>query len=511
MSFKPSKILTTATVLVAVAGLFAAASAQRSIRMPGGWPNEVVLGLADDAKNEASLLLPAAKGVRGYYHYTYVNTAYESIDARLADIKQFVKDGQRLGLSNGFILQFFKAETNVDKLIAAMNDPKLMQDYFKAIKKMGEVLWDAIAMNTVVVVEPGVWATLLQARFHFANRASERGKSYSEILQFPALVRNADLKLGPEFDYLDMYSNTVSDWARAVMVTIRRFMPSPLIALHANSWSVYARGCSAGSAVEDINEQIFKGGFDFQGEGNLVNWSESDVRLSAMANVRFFREIFGWDYQQGAPRFASSYWPDMIAVDKYSYDAGYVKAGYPGAPNGKTMPGSGKDLFFWNQTQMDQWLDWSRTISQGLQLPLLALRIPAGNGSLPDKRYQYKDTFADWLFSSANWKGKYKWSADNWDRFKAAGFIGLWVGRDGWPAYGTHYGPMEYDVFSKAPVKSNGDGGWLISSFAAKDRSQTNIKVEFDEGQFSRYNGFCQLKEEVEAPEEANPTAGMKL
>ncbi len=511
MSFKPSKLLTTATVLVAVAGLFAAASAQRSIRMPGGWPNEVVLGLADDAKNEASLLLPAAKGVRGYYHYTYVNTAYESIDARLADIKQFVKDGQRLGLSNGFILQFFKAETNVDKLIAAMNDPKLMQDYFKAIKKMGEVLWDANAMNTVVVVEPGVWATLLQARFHFANRASERGKSYSEILQFPALVRNADLKLGPEFDYLDMYSNTVSDWARAVMVTIRRFMPSPLIALHANSWSVYARGCSAGSAVEDINEQIFKGGFDFQGEGNLVNWSESDVRLSAMANVRFFREIFGWDYQQGAPRFASSYWPDMIAVDKYSYDAGYVKAGYPGAPNGKAMPGSGKDLFFWNQTQMDQWLDWSRTISQGLQLPLLALRIPAGNGSLPDKRYQYKDTFADWLFSSANWKGKYKWSADNWDRFKAAGFIGLWVGRDGWPAYGTHYGPMEYDVFSKAPVKSNGDGGWLISSFAAKDRSQTNIKVEFDEGQFSRYNGFCQLKEEVEAPEEANPTAGMKL
>ena len=511
MSFKPSKLLTTATVLVAVAGLFAAASAQRSIRMPGGWPNEVVLGLADDAKNEASLLLPAAKGVRGYYHYTYVNTAYESIDARLADIKQFVKDGQRLGLSNGFILQFFKAETNVDKLIAAMNDPKLMQDYFKAIKKMGEVLWDANAMNTVVVVEPGVWATLLQARFHFANRASERGKSYSEILQFPALVRNADLKLGPEFDYLDMYSNTVSDWARAVMVTIRRFMPSPLIALHANSWSVYARGCSAGSAVEDINEQIFKGGFDFQGEGNLVNWSESDVRLSAMANVRFFREIFGWDYQQGAPRFASSYWPDMIAVDKYSYDAGYVKAGYPGAPNGKTMPGSGKDLFFWNQTQMDQWLDWSRTISQGLQLPLLALRIPAGNGSLPDKRYQYKDTFADWLFSSSNWKGKYKWSADNWDRFKAAGFIGLWVGRDGWPAYGTHYGPMEYDVFSKAPVKSNGDGGWLISSFAAKDRSQTNIKVEFDEGQFSRYNGFCQLKEEVEAPEEANPTAGMKL
>ena len=511
MSFKPSKLLTTATVLVAVAGLFAAASAQRSIRMPGGWPNEVVLGLADDAKNEASLLLPAAKGVRGYYHYTYVNTAYESIDARLADIKQFVKDGQRLGLSNGFILQFFKAETNVDKLIAAMNDPKLMQDYFKAIKKMGEVLWDANAMNTVVVVEPGVWATLLQARFHFANRASERGKSYSEILQFPALVRNADLKLGPEFDYLDMYSNTVSDWARAVMVTIRRFMPSPLIALHANSWSVYARGCSAGSAVEDINEQIFKGGFDFQGEGNLVNWSESDVRLSAMANVRFFREIFGWDYQQGAPRFASSYWPDMIAVDKYSYDAGYVKAGYPGAPNGKTMPGSGKDLFFWNQTQMDQWLDWSRTISQGLQLPLLALRIPAGNGSLPDKRYQYKDTFADWLFSSANWKGKYKWSADNWDRFKAAGFIGLWVGRDGWPAYGTHYGPMEYDVFSKAPDTSNGDGGWLISSFAAKDRSQTNIKVEFDEGQFSRYNGFCQLKEEVEAPEEANPTAGMKL
>ena len=74
-----------------------------------------------------------------------------------------------------------------------------------------------------------------------------------------------------------------------------------------------------------------------------------------------------------------------------------------------------------------------------------------------------------------------------------------------------NYGPMEYDVFSKAPVKSNGDGGWLISSFAAKDRSQTNIKVEFDEGQFSRYNGFCQLKEEVEAPEEANPTAGMKL
>ena len=505
-----SKLFSRIAICVAVLGVVATVGAQRSIRMPSGWPNEVVLGLADDAKNEASLLLPAAKGVRGYYHYTYVNTAYESIDARLADIRKFVDDGQRLGLSNGFILQFFKAETNIDKLIASMNDTALVRDYFRAIKKMGEALWEANAMNTVVVVEPGVWATLLQARFHFANRASASGKSYGEILKFPALVRNADLKLGPEFDYLDMYSNPVSDWARAVMVTIRRFMPSPLIALHANSWSVYARGCSAGSAVEDINEQIFKGGFDFQGEGNLVNWTESDVRLSAMANVRFFREIFGWDYSQGVPLFASSYWPDMIAVDKYSYDAGYAKAGYPGAADGKNMPGSGKDIFFWNQSQFDQWLDWSRTISQGLQLPLLALRMPVGNGSLPNKRYQYQDTFADWLFSSKNWKGKYKWNDDNWDRFKAAGFIGLWVGRDGWPAYGTHYGPMEYDVFAKAPVKSDGDKGWFVSTFAGKDRSQKNIKVEFDEMLFGRFTGFCQLKEEVEGFE-ANPTSDMKL
>ena len=121
------------------------------VQMVGGFVEEqqvAVLGLADDAKNEASLLLPAAKGVRGYYHYTYVNTAYESIDARLADIRKFVDDGQRLGLSNGFILQFFKAETNIDKLIASMNDTARVRDYFRAIKKMGEVLWDANAMNT---------------------------------------------------------------------------------------------------------------------------------------------------------------------------------------------------------------------------------------------------------------------------------------------------------------------------------------------------------------------------
>lgn len=494
-AYHPSKMLIALLVL----GLVATASAQRSIRMPSGWPSEVVLGLADDGENDASLKLPATKGIKNYYHYTYINTAYEPLETRLADIREFILNGQKKGLSNGFILEFFKAETSVDKLIASMSDTALVRDYFKALKTLGELLWDVNAMNTVMVVEPGVWATLLQARFHFAERiCTLTDKPYKEILYFPALVRNKDLKLGPEFDYLDMYSNTITDWARAVMVTIRRFMPSPLIALHANSWSVYARGCSEGAAVSEINDQIFKGSFDFQGKGNLVNWASEDVRLSAMANIRFYRDLFGWDYTQGVPRFASSYWPDMIGVDKYIYDAGYVKAGYPGHPNGKSMPGSGTDIFFWDQHQLDLWLEWSRTLSQGLQLPLLAMRIPVGNGTLTNKQYQCQDTFADWLFSSNNWKKSYKWEKDNWDRFKKAGFIGLWIGRDGWPAYGTHYGAMEYDVYLKQPVKNSGDGGWFIKTFAAKDRTQGNLKVDFDEGIFSRYSGYCQLREEVE-------------
>jgi len=298
-----------------------------------------------------------------------------------------------------------------------------------------------------------------------------------------------------------------------MVLAAKRAFPSATIFAHTSTWAVYANGCAGSGATDNLTSKNL---LDFKSVKSMVNWSPEDIELSAMANVRFYRELFGWDWND--EEHVNDYngglmWPHGFAVEKYGYDAGMVEASnhytiQTTDPNG--MPGAGTRAYYWNQNQMDNWLRWCSVLSQGSKLPLLAYGIPLGNGSLTNQPLSWKDTFVDWLFNSPHWGDTYTWNPDNWERFKQAGFIGIWAGRGGWPATGTHWASRAVSAgdgsgcfatingqYIDCPANTPGDNGYFFSQFRSRDLTFTPIPITFDEENFAKFSGFCTGRSEA--------------
>ena len=126
----------------------------------------------------------------------------------------------------------------------------------------------------------------------------------------------------------------------------------------------------------------------------MVTWDPADVELAALSNVKFMRELYGWDPVNNTPALAGLDWPHAIAVEKgnslASRDAGLVQFG-PTQFDGSAQlypadrPAAGTTALYWDQGKNDKWLNWAKNISHGIKLPLIALTNPCRQWVLSPK------------------------------------------------------------------------------------------------------------------------------
>ena len=533
--------------------LFSSVSAQE-ISLPSNWPgDEMVFGYAFGVLEDAvrGVKAPADELTRNLYAYphrnvsmqlnmqgeidttTAVNAIWELASTWIPQIRGWDGHENERHTGIGVTMSVFSAEIGDPeadvrdervRILRKMNDAATVARWFSWIETIQSKInfytdRDTLS-NPVVILEPNVWGTILQARFHFedepCNSSWCAGKTWGEVLDFHVPLNeglsaaNSPIASEVAADSA-LYPQTVAGLARAMVLAARRAMPKANIFSHVSTWAVYADGCTNGGKPENLTNDNLRA---FKSTGSMVNWPKGYVNLSAMANVRFYRELYGWNAETGG-HLDDAVWPDGFAVEKYTYDAGMVQdtagSGHYRAQSAYPMPGANTTAFFWNQDQMDRWILWMTTLSQGSRMPLLAYGVPLGNGSLPDKPFAWKDTFVDWLFSTSNWGDRYVWDPDNWTKFKNAGFIGIFAARAGWPATGTHWGPRVQrssdgtgcnstvrGVTINCPDTTDGDNYFFITQFKGHDRSLTPIPVTFNETSFDRYSGFCQAPPEEE-------------
>lgn len=541
----------------------------QTIQAPAGFSpdNNLMLGLSNDLVNSQSLA-SAQKQFPVMNHFRVI-TSRDSLNQDLTKILSGFAQQSDANLRPSFILSFFDDTTrDVNVLLNQMNDPVVMRTIFQKIKEFGDELTyvsqdQQKPFTTTVFVEPNVWARILQARFHFENDPIPRQPdlTFGNVIYAGALVKANSLGLGPEFQFLDLYDNNVGDLGRALIHAVKNFFPSAttlpagqqtFVGIPLNFWAAYAKGCGKAGAIKEINEKVRNNPLITQGEEGIQTWDPEDIKIAAYANVHFFRKVFD-STQSGAARIGA---PALAKPDFYGMQRSPVDAGFtlfldslnpaiemingPTAQGGlgwkdknqagstkENFPAHGKPSFYWNQAQWDKWLSFSEIFAQGMKTPLIALRMPVGHLGLSNKIFAWEDTFYDWLFSNPSTKGNLclsadgltrqgecAWAPDNFKRFKDAGFVGVWAGRDGWPDLTTHYGTMQKNYFmgatdasllqnnryfknletmglADANLSLAGDGGLFVNSLASQVRTLAPVTVKFNEGDLNKYAGNC--------------------
>jgi hypothetical protein len=534
--------------------LFTAGFAAEEIKLPANWGSKFLLGVSNDQANATSLKTPQTEGVGAFYHYRNVSAREVKFDASgnvdteaglILQIKNsFIASGDEAGATPSLMLEYFSGTgvtPDKEELLKKFNNRDTVKAYFKIIKALGNELKSKSKM--VVIVEPDTWSTIMQAKFHFFDSThSEYGKQYKNILDFPARVKQGELGLGAGFEYLNDYPNTVAGLANALVRAVRVEFNNPNVGMTISTWAAFAKGCSKNADINELNNGIFNGSIRVKGVDGIQTWADEDIKISAFSNVHFYREMFDELNVSDAIKAQSK--PDFFGINKSPLDAGYVKyygdydalidevavkRGTQGKKSNE-IEGSGSDIFYWNQEGYDKWLDFAEYFSHGIQLPLVAIKMPVGHLGLKNQAFEYEDTFSNWLFNkngksvegSVNSGSEFVWKANNFERFKKAGFIGLWIGRDGWPAYGTQYGQIEGDVFTSSQLdeagnndtefgnayeyrnyfkkngnvyipQNTGDAGWFINNFKNQNREISAIPVTFDQAEFEATTGACSV------------------
>lgn len=491
------------------------------ITVPKNWPSqEMQMGLVWSQVYDQEAIDEHVDELSQFYKYRYFDLTWMTEATALNAIREMIQSPDTVMSHPGVIFNVMEASTlsgqeRVDDLLTKMNDSTHVASFFNHLKSLADILSQKPNAHPTIILNPQLWNTLVQAQVHFPDLIhtplvdlgrSEAQSQYKYLLDFPAKV-NYDELLGvdPVFEpILQNYPSTVKGLARAMVAAAKSVVSQANISIGVDYAALNTVACGSQGSHSPNGLALADGTLDSQGAYNLVTQSQSDIEQTSLAFVQFFRELYGWGNE-----YHEDNWPDMFSVERGGLDAGLVNHGpdqttSSGPAYHQDKVGAGTDVFFWDQIKMDKWVSWAKMLSHGTQTPLLALNIPLGNGlNTANEVFDYQDTFMDWLHgdgSPGNWAQQTLpstgvtpyWDADNFQDFKQAGFVGLFVGAVGWPAVGTHYGAKSQSIGTGGPSGSmTGDQGFAINSFEAQDRSLSPISVDFDENKLSVFLGIC--------------------
>ncbi|KMQ50747.1 hypothetical protein CHISP_2270 [Chitinispirillum alkaliphilum] len=415
--------------------------------IPQGW-GDFRIGLVSDGDLVTNERLRAATqdlGIQIAYRYRYINEGVNPAGNACQWV--FPKPGngvnyskvsyEQTGTQASYVIYVLQEEGGRTKLLENISDPIKMRQFLHTLRIVGE---NAAGYGATIIVEPDTWGYLLQERF---GSEVDHSKEWDPH-KIPAVINNIpdstfiDTTIIPNWltgihdtiidtvhldhSYLSDLPNNMAGLGRAMIRTLRRYAPDSYIGFLASHWSV--------------NLNLDNNGWSDRG---LV-WSTPELRdTSAKINIEFFRKFY-WGADEYSPKQPGDD-PDFIGMEKNGWCAGLWQS-FDGRTN-----------WFWDDTHMENYLQWVKQIAQGLDLPVVGWQISIGNmgnnntANSEQMANSYQDTFFPYFFS-------------NVDKFLDAGFIGFLVGK-GLPQ------ATDYTL----PSENIGEGGWFF-----------NQLIEFDKG-----------------------------
>jgi chitinase/chitodextrinase len=375
--------------------------------VPAGW-GDFQMGLVSDNTNIINVRMKKAlqENVKLNYRYAYVNNGVDPSSNALSWLfnqwgTDYSRNSQEMGLRPAYVIYMLQEEGGAAALKNNIRNADFMRKYFSSIRTVAE---KSNGYKAIFVIEPDTWG-------YFLQNALEQGTT-SDPRQVPATVSN----LGAGYEHLAGLPNTLSGVAQGIIRTLRRYAPDSYNGLLMSFWSVNGNGVT-GPPVAD-------------GAKGMVYWNQGDVTYSAQRNVEFANQLLPATGDRG----------DFIGVEKNGWSAG------------NWLVKQNRNDYYWNDTQNAKWVSWSKTLSQGVNLPLLGWQISIGHMGLPNTVNRYEDTFMPYFFTHKQ-------------EFFDAGFIGFLAGK----------GLADCTDFTNLngnSLESNGnagDNGWFFEQLKAFD------------------------------------------
>jgi chitinase len=383
------------------------ASMQAAATVPAGW-GDFQVGLVSDNTNIINVRMKKAlqENVKLNYRYAYINNGVDPSSNALSWLfnqwgTDYSRNSQEMGLRPAYVIYMLQEEGGAAALKNNIRNADFMRKYFTSIRTVAE---KSNGYKAIFVIEPDTWG-------YFLQNALEQG-TVSDPRQVPATVSN----LGAGYEHLNGLPNTLSGVAQGIIRTLRLYAPDSYSGLLMSFWSVNGNGVT-GPPVAD-------------GAKGMVYWNQGDVTYSAQRNAEFANQLLPATGDRG----------DFIGVEKNGWSAGnwFVK--------------QNRRDYYWNDEQNAKWVSWSKTLSQGVSLPLLGWQISIGHMGLPNTVNRYEDTFMPYFFTHKQ-------------EFFDAGFIGFLAGKGLADC-------TDFTNLSGNSLEANGnagDNGWFFEQLKAFD------------------------------------------
>ena len=376
---------------------------------PPGW-TDFKLGLQSDnlAIQNTRMKQALSEGVMLDYRYVYINEGVDSLTNALSwlftEYDNYTEGSTALGLKPGYVIYMLQEEGGRTKLLNTAASVTQMKLFFNSVKSVAQ---KCKGTKAIFVIEPDTWGYYLQYGLE-QNLNIDPTKEIAHIND-----------LGTGFEWLKGLPNNLSGLAQGIVKTIKTFAPDASCGHLINFWGVDGNG-KTGPPVK---------------ESDMVYWNEGDVKYAAEKTADFMNTLIGGFTPSGEPNYRG----DFIVVEKSGASAGFWKYNY-------IPPTSG---YYWGDKENAKWLLWSKTLGQGVNLPLLGWQISIGHMGLPNVLNRYEDTFMPYFFTHTK-------------DFMDAGFIGILNGKGG--QGGTDY--------SNAVEGNVGDNGWFFEQMKAFDKNR---------------------------------------
>ena len=383
-------------------------------------------------------------GIKISYRYRYVNEGVDPKKNACVNLfpwkwnNNYSKRAKELaGVESAYVIYVLQEEGGRPKLLSNMNDPEKAKLFFWTLQTVAE---NANGYGSTIIVEPDTWGYFLQDANNsggwVAGMETDPTKIPARVndLQNLEVLDTTIIRPDPaqpwveaeqitpktiSFEYLSDLPNTMAGFGVAIIRTMHKFAPDCYVGFLASHWSVNLPGWS----------------------GKGLVWSSPElIDASANANVEFFSKMYG--FSDPAITLKSGDRADFIGVEKNGWCAGEYE-----------VKKSNTD-WYWGDSEMENYLLWTKRIAQGLDLPVIGWQISIGNMGNPNAANEAK-------FANA-WKDTYfPYFFDNVDKFKDAGFIGFLVGKG--LAEGTDY---------TLPDENVGEKGWFFNKLIEFDKNR---------------------------------------
>ncbi len=168
----------------------------------------------------------------------------------------------------------------------------------------------------------------------------------------------------------------------------------------------------------------------------LFQDTQANIDIAAREESKFLSALLG----------TTAYRGDFLGVEKNGTDLGCWKVISPPSVYATTLN--------WDDQGNGRWINFSKTLAQSVDLPLLGWQISIGHPGLPNIDNEYEDTFLPYFF-------------DHVSEYLNGGFIGMLAG----------CANQDKGTVASIDVNAVGDKGWFYGKLSAFNSQRPYLSI----------------------------------